>query len=66
MAAERRTQEQILSEIAAERAQLADALTDLRTGIDAKRRPAAVVGGVLAAGLATAAALRVVRRLRRL
>jgi hypothetical protein len=61
---ERRTEEQIRLEIVSEREQLADALAGLREGIDAKRRPAAVIGGALAAVLAAAAAAKVVRRLK--
>jgi hypothetical protein len=61
--ADRRTEEEIRSEIATEREQLAEALADLRGSMKAKRRPAAVVGGALAAGLAAAAVLRVARRL---
>lgn len=64
MSADRRTEEQIRREITTERAQLADALADLREGINAKRRPAAIVGGALAAGLTAAAALKVLRLLR--
>ncbi len=64
MSGDRRTEEEIRREITTEREQLADALADLREGIDAKRRPAAVVGGALAAGLAAAAAVTVVRRLK--
>jgi hypothetical protein len=59
-----RTEEEIRREITTEREQLADALADLREGIDAKRRPAVVVGGVLAAALAAAVAIKVVRRLK--
>ena len=65
MATERRTEAEIRQEIATERDQLASAVADLRVGVDAKRRVAATVGGVVAAGLATAVALRLVRRLRR-
>jgi hypothetical protein len=59
-----RTEEEIRREITTEREQLADALADLREGIDAKRRPAVVVGGVLAAALAAAVAIKIVRRLK--
>ena len=63
MAGERRSEEELRREIAGEREQLADALADLREGVDAKRRPAAVVGGALAAAGAALAARRIVRRL---
>jgi hypothetical protein len=62
--ADRRTEQEIRREITAERAQLADALADLRQGIAAKRRPAAIVGGALAAGLTAAAAFKVRRLFR--
>ena len=64
MSAERRTELDIRRELATEREQLAAALADLRAGIAEKRRFAAVVGGALAAGVAAATALAVVRRLR--
>jgi hypothetical protein len=64
MTTERRTDEQIRAEIAAEREGLTDALTDLRRGIDAKRGLATKVAGAAAAGLAALTALKVVRRLR--
>ncbi len=64
MPGERRTEEEIRREIAAERDQLADALANLREGIDDKRRPAVAVVGALAAGIAAMAALKIVRRLR--
>ena len=63
MSGERRTEEEIRREIVGEREQLAEALADLRAGIDAKRRPAAVLGGVLATALAAALAVTVARRL---
>jgi hypothetical protein len=62
--ADRRTEAEIRQEIASEREELAAALADLRQGIDAKRKLAAVVGGTLTAALATVAALRVGRRFR--
>jgi hypothetical protein len=58
---ERRTEEEIRRELAAERQQLADALTDLREGIAAKRKPAVLALAGLAAVLAVAVAVRVVR-----
>jgi len=61
---DRRTVEEIRREIATEREQLVDALADLREGIGEKSRLAAVVGGALAVGLAAAAAVWVVRRLK--
>lgn len=62
MPSERRGQDEILREIATERERLADALVDLREGIERRRRVAVVVGGTIAAGLAVAAAIKAVRR----
>jgi len=62
--AERRTIEEIRGEIASEREQLEHALVDLRRGIDRKRKPAVALGSLLAAGLATALAVKVARRIR--
>lgn len=64
MADEQRTDADIRNEISAEREQLADALADLRAGVDAKRRLAGALGAIVVAGLATAASMRVARRLR--
>lgn len=64
MPGDRRTVEEIRREITTERDQLVDALADLREGIDEKSRLAAVVGDALAVGLAAAAAVTVVRRLK--
>jgi len=61
---ETRTIEEIRAEIAGERAQLEDALKELRKGLDAKRKPASVVAGLLVLALVTLLTLRVVRRLR--
>jgi hypothetical protein len=61
---DRRTDTEIRRDITSERVHLAEALADLREGIDAKRRPVAIVGAALAAGLAAAAAIKVARRLR--
>lgn len=61
---ERRPQGEIRRDIASEREQLADALADLRESIDAKRRPAAMVGGALLAAAAAAAGLAIRSRLR--
>ena len=60
---DRRTEDKIRLEIATEREQLAGALADLREGIKAKRRPAAMAGAALTAGLAAIAVFRVVRHL---
>ena len=62
MPAERRTEADIRQEITTERQELVDALADLRKDINAKRRPAAIVGGAVAAGLATLAVAKVFRR----
>ena len=62
---DRRTEQEIRLEIAAEREQLVGAVADLRAGIDAKRRSAAIVGAVLAAGVTAAVALKIARRLSR-
>lgn len=64
MPAEKRTVEDIRGDIASERAQLERALTDLRAGIEAKRKPAARAGGLLAAGLAALVTVKTARRLR--
>ena len=64
MPGERRTQEEILTEIRAEREGLADALADLRQGVAAKRNTAAVVGGMITAGLTAVIAVKIARRLR--
>jgi hypothetical protein len=59
---ERRTAEEIRSEIASEREQLATALEDLRRSLHERSR---LAGAAAAAGLAAAAALRIARRFRR-
>lgn len=64
MAAERRTVEEIRSEIAGERAQLERALADLRAALEAKRKPATRVAGSLVAGLAALVTVKAARRLR--
>jgi len=61
--AETRTVEEIRAEIAGERAQLEDALEELRRGVDAKRKPASVVGGVLVLVLMALVVRRVVQGL---
>jgi len=61
---ERRTEEDIRREITSEREQLVDALADLRAAVDAKRRPAAILGGAVAAALTAAVVVKVVRRVR--
>lgn len=63
MPGNRRPEDEIRREIAAERAQLVDALADLRTGMAQKRRLAAGVAAALAAGLAAAVAVEIARRL---
>lgn len=63
MPTERRTEEEIRREIAAEREQLAAALGDLRAGVEAKRRPAARIGAVALAAVAATVLARVIRRL---
>ena len=65
MPADRRTEQEIRREISVEREQLVGAIADLRAGISAKRRSAAVVSAMVAAGLAARAALEVARRRRR-
>lgn len=65
VASERRTDADIRAEIAAEREQLVRALTDLRGGVAAKRRPAALAGAVVAAGVAFAVLRGIARRLGR-
>lgn len=64
MPGERRTEAEIRNEITAEREHLADALGDLREGVDAKRRTAAAVGGALGAMFFTAVAFKILRRVR--
>jgi hypothetical protein len=63
VASDRRTEADIRLEIAAEREHLVRALTDVREGVAAKRKPAALVGGLLAAGLALAVLRGIARRL---
>ena len=58
MPSEHRTEAEIRREIAAERAQLAEALADLRAGTGDRRRLAGLAGGALAA----LALVRAVRR----
>jgi len=62
VASERRTEEEIRREIAGEREQLVEALSDLREGAAAKKRAAAAVGGAVVAGLAALAVTRIARR----
>ena len=64
MPAEARTVEEIRQEIASQRAQLEGALGDLRRGVDAKRKPAAVVVGLLVALLAALVVRRIAQQLR--
>ncbi len=56
-----RTEEEIRSEIATEREQLATALADLREGISAKRKLAVLVLAGLGALLALVVAVKVIR-----
>ncbi len=63
MPAERRSEEEIRRELAAEREQLTAALDDLRAGVDAKRTPAARAAKAAAAAVATIVAFRLARRL---
>ena len=65
MTAERRTDEQIRADIAAEREGLREAIADFRDGVGRKRGLAKGVGSAIAAGVAALAALRIVRRIRR-
>ena len=58
MPGERRSEEEIRHEIAAERDRLAEALAELRGGIDEKRRLAAFLGLVLAFALVVTVARR--------
>ena len=60
---DRRVDADIRREIAGEREQLVNALADLRAAIDGKRRVAAVTGGAVATGVATAVVLKIARRL---
>lgn len=64
VATEARTDADIRTEISVERQQLAEALTDLRTGIESKRRLAAATAALAAAGFAAVASLKLVRRFR--
>jgi hypothetical protein len=62
--AERRTDQDIRGEIATEREQLVEAVADLRRSIDDKRKPAAVVGGVLAAAVTAGVLVKIAQRFR--
>ena len=62
MPAERRSDEQIRSEIATEREALADSLDDLRASIAEKKKLAAVSAAAIGAGVAAAAVVSIVRR----
>jgi hypothetical protein len=64
VATERRTDEQIRGEIAAERDELIAAVGDLRAGVAGKRRAATAVAGVLAAAAAALTAVKLGRRLK--
>ena len=65
MAADRRTEDEIRRDIAAEREQLAGSLADLRAGVDAKKRPVSRAASAVAAGIAALVALKVARAFRR-
>lgn len=58
-----RSVEEIRRQISEEREQLTGALADLREDVRAARRIPMIVGGALAAGLASLAALKVARKL---
>lgn len=64
MQAETRTVEEIRAEIAGERAQLEDALKELRRGLDAKRKPASALAALLVVVLTAVVVRRVVQSLR--
>lgn len=64
MPTERRSVGEIREEIATERAQLEEALAELRKGIDAKRKPATVLVGALSAVLAAVVVRKFAQRLR--
>lgn len=63
MPAERRTEEEILRELVAEREQLDRALAELRAEVVAKRRPAAVAAATIATLVGAWILLRLARRL---
>ncbi len=65
MPGEKRTIEEIRGEIASERAHLEEALSDLRAGLEARRKPATRVAGSLVAGLAALVTVKAARRFRR-
>jgi hypothetical protein len=48
--------------MAGERAQLEDALRELRAGLDAKRKPAAILAGLLAIALVAFVVAKIARR----
>jgi hypothetical protein len=62
MAADKRSAEEIRSELAGERDQLADALAALREDVQSARRIPIIAGGAVLAGLAAFAAVKVARR----
>ena len=61
MGAEKRSVEELRSELSSERDQLAGALTDLREDLHSARRIPIIAGGALLAGLAAVAAIKVAR-----
>ncbi len=61
----RRSEEEIRSELAAERQRLVESVADLRASVEAKKRPAARAAGTVAAGAAALLALKIARAIRR-
>jgi hypothetical protein len=61
----RRSEEEIRSELAAERQRLVESFADLRASVEAKKRPAARAAGAIAAGAVALLALKVGRALKR-
>lgn len=62
MPAESRSIEEIRGEMASQRAQLQQALDDLRRGLDAMRKPVALVVALVVTVLVAVVVARVVRR----
>lgn len=61
----RRSEEEIRTELAAERQRLVESVADLRASVEAKKRPAARAAGAIAAGAAALLALKIGRALKR-
>ncbi len=61
----RRSEEEIRSELAAERQRLVESFADLRASVEAKKRPATRAAGAIAAGAVALLALKVGRALKR-